>query len=743
MGTAMLALAFGLLALRTLPALPPSTWLWPMLVVGLVLGVGRGFRLGLFLLGLCWACLHAQWALDDRLAPELDERTLWIEGTVVGLPAYNGRSVRFEVAQPRSRRATLPSRLRLAWHRGPALVSGERWRLAVTLRRPRGLVNPGGFDAQAWALGKGFGATGSVKAGERLSEAAMSWRQALRERLLAVDAQGQQATLVALVLGDGSGVTRKQWEVLQATGTVHLLVISGQHIGMLAGLIYGLVAGSARVGWWPARWPWLPCACALALGAALAYGWLAGFQVPVRRACIMIALVLLWRLRFRHLGVWTPLLTAFTLVLLVNPLASLLPGFWLSFVAVGVLLASFSGRLGGWRWWHAWTRAQWCVGLGLMPAMVALALPVSLSGPLVNLLAVPWISLLVLPLTLLGTVLLAVPVLGETLLWLSGGLLAVLFEGMAGVVQATSPWLPPGLSVAAWVLLTTGTVVVLLPAAIPLRPLGLPLLGLALFAPRQAPEAGYADIWQFDVGQGLAVLVRTANHQLIYDAGPAMGETDAGASVVVPSLLALGVRRLDLLVISHAHLDHFGGAATLRSRLPVTRVISGEPGALPGPWGAQNCESGHSWEWDRVKFTLWRWAAASHSNAASCVLMIEANGERLLLSGDIDAAAERALLDSEFDARARWLQSPHHGSRTSSSKPFLQAVEPESVLISRGHGNTFGHPHGQVMTRYRELGIHVHDNAVEGALRIHLGAWEAVGAQREQRRFWREPLQVP
>lgn len=196
-------------------------------------------------------------------------------------------------------------------------------------------------------------------------------------------------------------------------------------MALLAALLYALVAGLARLGLWPRFLPWLPWACALAFAGALGYGLLAGFEVPVRRACVMVALVLLWRLRFRHLGLWWPLLLAFVLVLLVEPLASLQAGFWLSFGAVAVLAWVFGGRLGAWSWWRVWWRAQWTLALGLLPLFFALGLPLSLSGPLANLLAVPWVSLLVVPLALLGTLLLPVPWLGEGLLWLAGGLLAI------------------------------------------------------------------------------------------------------------------------------------------------------------------------------------------------------------------------------------------------------------------------------------------------------------------------------
>ncbi|NBB07022.1 DNA internalization-related competence protein ComEC/Rec2 [Pseudomonas monteilii] len=736
MRTGMFALALGLLCLGFLPVLPSVGWLIALAACAVASLFTRVWPLGCFLLGLCWACGSAQLALDDRLAAGLDGRTLWLEGRVVGLPARTAQGVRFELDAARSRRAELPQRLQLSWFGGPPLRAGEQWRLAVTLQRPAGLLNPHGPDREAQLLARRVGATGTVKAGQLLAPVTGGWRDALRQRLLAVEANGRTAALVALVLGDGAGLAREDWQTLQATGTVHLLVISGQHIGLVAGLLYGLVAGLARWGLWPVRLPWLPWACGLAMAAALAYGWLAGAGVPVQRACLMLAVVLLWRLRFRHLGALLPLLLALVVVLLVEPLAALLPGFWLSFSAVATLLYCFSARLGGWRSWRAWTRAQWVIAIGLLPVLLATGLPVSLSAPLANLVAVPWISLAVLPLALLGTVLLPLPGVGEALLWLAGGLLDLLFRGLALVAQQRPAWMPPALPVWAWLLVCLGALLLLLPRGVPLRGLGGVML-LALWVPREPVPLGQVEVWQLDVGQGLAVLLRTRHHNLLYDAGPAKGDSDLGERVVLPTLRKLGVAALDVMLVSHAHADHAGGAAAIQRGLPVRRIIGGEAlGDVP----LQPCVSGERWDWDGVRFSLWRWADAQSSNDRSCVLMIEAQGERLLLAGDMEAGAERAWLAATEAPGIDWLQSPHHGSRSSSSEAFIRATAPRGVLISRGRNNSFGHPHVQVLERYRRYGVAIHDTAVEGALRLVVGRQGEVEGVRGQRRFWRAQL---
>ena len=400
---------------------------------------------------------------------------------------------------------------------------------------------------------------------------------------------------------------------------------------------------------------------------------------------------------------------------------------------MATLVFCFSARLGAWRPWQAWTRAQWVIAIGLLPVLLAVGLPVSLSAPLANLVAVPWVSLAVLPLALLGTLLLPLGGAGEALLWLAGGLLDVLFRVLALVAQQRPAWVPPALPLWAWLLVCLGALLVLLPRGVPLRGLGGVML-LALWVPREPVPFGQVEVWQLDVGQGLAVLLRTRHHNLLYDAGPARGDSDLGERVVLPTLRKLGVSHLDVMLISHAHADHAGGAGAIQRGLPVERVIGGE--ALDDVQ-LQPCASGEQWEWDGVGFSLWRWADGRSSNDRSCVLLVEAQGERLLLAGDMEAGAERAWLAATDAPRIDWLQSPHHGSRSSSSEGFMRATAPRGVLISRGRNNSFGHPHAQVVERYRRHGVVVHDTAVQGALRLVLGGGGEVEGRRGQGRFRR------
>lgn len=735
----MFALAFGLLLLRWLPALPSGVWLLLLGVAGLPLLFTRGYFVGLFLLGFAWACQSAQWALDDRLAPELDGRTLWLEGRVEGLPDRSGPSVRFVLSEVTSARAKVPATLRLSWFGGPPVEGGERWRLAVKLKRPHGMANGAGFDYEAWLTAQRIGATGSVKDGQRLetSSGPRAWREAWRKRLLAVDAHGRAGALAALVLGDASGLTTADWQVLQDTGTLHLMVISGSHISLLAGLLYAIVAGLARFGCWPSRLPWLPCACLLAAGGAWAYSLMAGFEVPLQRACVMVSIVLLWRLRYRHRGLWTPLLAALLAVLLVEPLVVLLPGFWLSYAAVALLIFGFSGRLGRWTAWRTWLRAQWLMAVGLLPASIALGLPLSVSGVFANLVAVPWVEVVVVPLALLGSLALGVPWLGEALLWVSGGLLELLFRLLGWMAELAPAWQPVAAPLWEVVLAMVGALLLLAPAGVPLRVLGLAMF-LPVFWPAvPLPAPGRAEIRVLDVGQGLSVLIRTRSQVWLYDAGARNGDFDIGERVVVPTLRSLGIGHLDLLMLSHADNDHAGGALAVQRSLHPARVISGEPERLPAQLQAESCRT-RDWNVAGVRLSSWAWQGARESNERSCVLEIEANGERVLLTGDLPQAAELAWLAEHPGARIDWLLAGHHGSRTSSGPAFLRAIRPAAALISRGANNPYGHPHPSVVERFRTLGIRIHDTAEQGALSLTLGAHGELGGVREGAHFWQE-----
>lgn len=735
----------GVLLVGLLPALP--AWWLPavLLVAGHLVFKGRWKQVVVGLLaGLLLAVWQVQGLLQAQLPDAFDGRTLWLEGRVSGLPQWqetvHGQPiVRFELDQLRSRRTELPKKIRVSWQSPPLIKAGERWRLAVSLKQPYGLQNPHGFDYRRWLLARKLGATGSIKTGQRLETGSgvAAWRERLRERVQAtLHAVPEAGAVQALALGEGSALSRDQWRLLQDSGTVHLFVISGQHIGLVAGFCYGLVAILVRLGLWPMRIPWLVPACVLAMGSAWLYGLLAGFEVPVQRSLIMTALVLLWRMRYQSLASGAPWLWALALVVLPQPLVMLQPGFWLSFLAVAALLLVFSGRLRSWRWWQVLWRAQWTVSLGLLPVLLASSLPVSKVGPLANLVAVPWVSLIILPLVLLGMLLLPWPVLAAPVLKLAAFMLQQLWQLLDWLVQGWPAWQGAPAGVAALVLAVLGALLLLLPRA--LRPGWLVVLMLVplLWPPLQKPiPTGQAQAWMLDVGQGQAMVIRTRQHALIYDAGPATGGMDTGETVVVPFLRGERIRRLERMILSHADADHAGGAGAIMAAVQVDRLISGEPERHANLRPEACIEE--SWTLDGVRFWQWRWQAADSSNEASCVLLVEANGERLLVTGDLGVQGERALLHAFPDLQANWLVAGHHGSKTSTAAFWLQQVQPQWVLISRGRYNGYGHPHPLVMERIRRSGAQVLDTALDGAIRIRLGAREQPWSQAQEKRFWR------
>ncbi|HBO3444111.1 TPA: ComEC/Rec2 family competence protein, partial [Pseudomonas aeruginosa] len=368
---------------------------------------------------------------------------------------------------------------------------------------------------------------------------------------------------------------------------------------------------------------------------------------------------------------------------------------------------------------------------------LALGLPLSLSGAPANLLAVPWIELLVVPPALAGSLLLWVPGLGEGLLRAAGVSLDLLFRALGLLAGLAEAWQPP--AAAAWsvALGMLGALCWLAPAGLPLRALGAALLLPALLPSSPPVEWGRAEVRVLDVGQGLAVLVRTREHALLYDSGARQGAFDMGERVVVPVLRSLDLRRLDGLLLSHADNDHAGGAPTVASRFPPVWLVSGEPARLPSPLFADSCDE-RSWSWDGVVFEQWAWAQAGDSNDRSCVLRVEADGEVLLLTGDISRAAEHAWLARQADPRVDWLLAPHHGSRSSSGVAFVLRTRPRHVLVSRGWRNAFGHPHGEVMERYARVAAQVHDTARDGALTFLLGSRGGARRERDSAHFWRE-----
>lgn len=813
-GTALTASARVLaLAAALAGGLAGSGWqlqqpgLWPPAFVAALWGLGALALLWALAAGLrraggplLWAlcalaalCLsaaathhRAQAQLAAALPPHLEGQDLVLVGTVADLPRHSLQGTRFvlrvEQAWWQGQPVALPPRVSLGWFRGwdgSALHlaaadpprAGQRWRLPVRLKQPHGSLNPHGFDLELWMFERGLrasgyvrdaaGARGTAVAPELLDPAAahplQRLRQSLRDAIFdRVDDPGAAAVLAALAVGDQGAIARDGWELFRVTGVTHLMSISGLHVTMFAWLAGGLVSMLWRR--WPAgarAWPTPLAAAWGGLALALAYAVLAGWGVPAQRTVWMLATVVVLRTAGLRWPLPLVLLAVAGVVVAADPWALLQPGFWLSFVAVALLVVSEpvtrpAPRPGGpgprlWAAVRSGLRTQAVATVGLAPLTLLFFQQVSLIGFVANALAIPLVTLAIVPLALAGAL---VPPLWVPAGWLVQGLTAAL------ELLAAAPWAlwlaaaAPPWALAAGLL---GGVLAVLPLPWRLRLLVVPLLLPLLWPALPRPAHGQFETVVVDVGQGTAVLVRTRQHLLVYDAGPRWSpESEAGSRVLLPLLRARGERRVDLLMLSHRDLDHTGGAAALLAGLPVRALSSSLEAAHPlraAPLPHTRCEAGQRWTWDGVHFeVLWptadAHAAGGSPNALSCVLRVVAGAgppRSLLLTGDIERVQEAALVQAHGTALgSEVLLVPHHGSRTSSTPDFLATVAPRWAVVQAGYRNRFGHPVPAVRERYRRYGI-------ELVRSDRCGAWTlpptgAPRCQRElSRRYWHHP----
>ena len=751
-----IGLTLGAVAAMALPQ-AISPWLcWSAMAAGIALllrcprwrvfaGVAMGFG---------WAVLVAGWTMEARLPVALEGEDLIVEGRVLGMPEQGEGRVRFEFAVMRGQDAAEVldgRRLRLAWYRSEVVPApGSEWRLAVRLKRPRGTVNPGGFDYERHALEKRIAATGYVRESSENAElAAGSGIHVLRLRLsdaIASAIDAPRARFVqALAVGDVRALDGEDWHVLRATGIAHLIAISGLHVGLVAGFGALLMRGAYRV--FPRsglRLPLPQAAAFAALIAATGYTALAGFALPTVRTLLMIAAALLAVMLRRAFVPVQAFALALIVVLIADPLAVLNAGFWLSFLGVAWLLWCLP-RATGSAWWRTLVSAQGVMTLGLLPLTVWFFGQASVAGPLCNLVAVPWVSFIVVPVALVGTVLeLAWSGAGAWAFQLSAWLMQGLWTGLEPIaaLHGSLVYLPEPSSLA-FLLALLGAFWLLMPRGMPGKPLALVLFAPLLFPALSKPPAGSVDLTVFDVGQGLSVLLRTAEHAVLVDAGPAFpGGLDMGEAAIVPALRGMGVAKLDLLLLSHEDNDHAGGAAAVKrayapSRMVVSRALAQAE--------ESTCETGMAWEFDGVRLRLLH--PPEHfpylRNESSCVLRVEVGATGLaLLPGDIGHPIEQRLVREQASALpARLLVMPHHGSRSSSSESFIDAVSPQLALIGAGHRNRFDLPREDVLARYRERGIPFANTAQTGAIHVRIDA-QGMGEPRHERvlrpRLWRE-----
>ncbi len=742
------------------------------------------FSSGLFFsVGVFYAIFSGIHLLAEQLPPDLVGQEIVVEGQVVDLPQEKERRQSFYFAVTQAYSAfdqnrhykPFPKKIFLNSYGDLRVSTGEHWRFRVKLKRPRGFVNPGGFDYQVNLLRRGVGATGYLREtdNQRLEKAPEFSIDVLRyylQQWLLASAQGEQkGILIALLVGDTSLVDKYQWSEMLNTGTNHLIAISGLHLGFFAlvGFAFGSFLGRFIQLFWH-RFPAFFWGHLCAFGFTLFYTLIAGSNIPTLRTLIMLATVQAAFFLGRYFSFWNSWVLALSAVLVYDPLAAYDIGFWLSFGAVAILMFCFGGRLSlssSWLnqhviyvWITEFIRSQWVMFIGLLIPLVLWVNTSSLLAPPANFIAIPVITFFVVPCLILAAIchflwqgadlfFLYLAELGLSLVhsWLS--YLLDLSAGKANPVVALNPFAIglAGLSV----------VLLLLPKGLGKKAMGFAGLLVAFAVPLKSPPA--LQLVVLDVGQGTAVVVRTARHLLVYDTGPLYSENfDAGSGIIVPYLHNQGLRKIDRLVVSHHDLDHAGGLSGLIAAMRVDQLLLGEPDDYQPPVEAVkgvrqanglpktigNCHQQQPWEWDGVKFEFLTWSIAENakSNNHSCVLSLRYQDHQVLLTGDIEKDVEQSLLAGNSLEAVEVLLAPHHGSRSSSTAEFVAKTRPQYVIYSAGYRNQHGHPHAHVEARYRQFGATPFNTADHGAIEFGWNGTErwVRSYRRIQKRYWFE-----
>ncbi|VVC75907.1 hypothetical protein AQUSIP_12080 [Aquicella siphonis] len=740
----------GVLYLQTLSRLPDANIMYVLLASGLCFWmVSRKWLpfagiLFAFAAGFTWAAWYACGILSWSLSREWEGKPLQATGYIQSLPVPTPFGERFEFYLEElkdARRVVHPhTSIRLIQpvtgrDQTARLKPGDKWRLLVRLKRIHGTENLGAFDFEAWALQKGLRAIGTVIRSDANRLADHRWhhypvqqiRHHLQEKMLYyLPPDPASQWLMALVTGERQNMAQNDWQVLRNTGTNHLMAIGGLHIGIMSGFSYFVIM------WLWRRCPWLvlrvPAKHAGLAGAFLIasiYGALSGFLIPAQRACVMFAASIFAMLFNKTLSAWRAWSIALLCVLLINPLSVLTESFWLSFGTIALIIYGMSCRVSPSGWWWKWGRVQWVIGVGLMPMTLMLFQQCSLVSFIANSIAIPWLAFCILPICFLGVIFLYVsPLIGVVLLTLAAKSLSLLWLTLSWISR---------LPVAVWhlnipnhfifILTTLGFMILLLPAGWPGRWLGVFWMLPVLFWHAPKPDKGHFWMTLLDVGQGLAVVIQTRHHVLVYDAGPNIAnQSDAGERIVVPYLRTLAIRKLDKLVISHGDNDHLGGAQAVINAVTVQAIETSVPEKIKTAY-TRYCQRGRTWQWDGVNFSyLYPGDGDFHlGNDSSCVLRIDNGMHQILLPGDIEKFAEKQLIAHyPGELKSDILIAPHHGSKTSGLVAFIQSVHPRYVIYSTGYRNRYHFPHTHVAAAYQRLQAVAYNTADTGMLQFKI-----------------------
>ena len=763
----IISFVLGILFLQGFSFLPSLNWCWAfflILCLPFLSAVQRNILL--FFIGFLWAVLRAHLIVDVSLPDQLQQQDLLVTGVITSIPQNDSHKQRFdfviENALFKQKVIKLPAKVRLSYYHKKLykpdymFKAAQRWQFWIRLKQPHGFMNPGGFDYEGWLYQQHIRATGYIKINDAKKQFAtqlnnrdwlyslLSLRQKLFDKLSQVtDKTSFSGVLIALALGERSGISQQQWEIFRSTGTSHLVAISGLHIGMLAGFAFIV---------WLRFWPFIGNASlylaaprAAAMGAmvvALIYAALSGFAIPAQRALIMLLVVMLALNQRHRVNSVRVVAIALLSVMLFDPLAVLSPGFWLSFAAVGIIIMAAVGRLHITKSWLHWGRLQWRISLVLLPLLLYLFQQASLISPLANLIAIPLVSFIVVPLVFLGTLFsIIMPNVADALFALTDSIISLLWWCLSHLEEIPlSQWFSAKPAVIELLLSMIGISLITSPKGWPGKYLGIFLVLPLVWPENSLLNNGEAEVTVLDVGQGLSVVVRTSKHTLIYDTGPQFNhEFDTGAAVVVPFLRQKKVKNIDMLILSHQDNDHRGGFHSILQAVQPKRILSsyGEP-------GSDQCLKGESWVWDEIEFEILNPAKDSRHNKHnndSCVIHIRSAKQSVLLTGDIEQPAEEKLVrDYEDKLQSNYLVSPHHGSKTSSSRHFLQAVQPDLIVIPVGYKNRYRMPHSVVTKRYQDMKIPYFKTSSSGAVTLRLGQKSSILKpllyRESMRKYW-------
>lgn len=714
-------------------SLPDSPYLWLLIPALLFVIFPKTRWLSFIAFGFFWSYYQASLLLDDRLSLELQGQDLVISGTVHNVPEFYDRRIRFEFKPDQDQEVSLPSKIIINWYQPFAkdLHAGERWQLNVRLKQPYGMKNPGTFDYESWLFQQGIGASGYVRNNKqniRLQNAAVYSVNKLRQSLfnkinLHLNNSEHKGLIQGLTTGIRHNINQDQWQLLRLSGTSHLLAISGLHIGL-----------AAAIGFFSFRWLWsrraknlllLPAIQVAAIGGfilALFYAALAGFSIPTQRALIMVSVVMISLLIKRPVSIPSTLAFSLLVILIWDPLSVLSAGLWLSFSAVAVILFTCQYRFPKPQW--QWAKIHVFIALGLTPLLLVFFLQISFIAPIANIIAVPFISLIVVPLLLLSIVLLVLyePV-GFLLLDFVDLILILFWPFLDSVVSLPfSHWTNAQIPPLYLLPIVISIVLLLAPKAMPGKHLAVfGLLPLFFYSPSR-PNNGEFWFTLLDVGQGLAGVVQTQHHTLVFDSGAKFSDNfNTGTAIVLPFLQSQGINHIDRLIISHGDNDHIGGALPLIKAISINSIISSAENELPT---AIPCLADQSWQWDQVDFRILMAGGIdkTSTNNQSCVLQIKNTAGTVLLSGDIEKQAEIQLVKQYGTTlKSTILIAPHHGSNTSSTDTFIDTVKPEVVLFPIGYRNRYHFPHDKVVQRYLNRQISLFNTADHGAIQYHFG----------------------